>query len=31
MKVFFAAAWPWIALAVALAVVMSAMSARKDR
>lgn len=31
MKEFFAAAWPWIALAVALAVVMSVMSARQNR
>ena len=31
MKEFFAAAWPWIALAVALAVVMSVMRARQNR
>lgn len=31
MKEFFAAAWPWIALAVSLAVVMSVMSARQNR
>lgn len=31
MKEFFAAAWPWIALAVALAIVMSVMRARQNR